>query len=177
VHIRNEILERPEIEEIGVLGALDCIANHLVRPCEPLSRCVGRLQQIYIEKSNCRRSIALNLTDNADAEKDRLEALRTEWDALVHGTGGVQDWAKEEVSCSRSTFYEVLLNEYKNRIIALQGALDKDSRYKREWLLSRRKVYAEIFGKDSTQYKDSEEDILQHDTERLREETGSTYSF
>ncbi len=92
-------------------------------------------------------------------------------------TGGVQEWAVEEISCSRSTFYEVLLNEYKNRIIALQGALDKDSKYKREWLLSRRKVYAEIFGKDSTQYKESEEDILQHDSERLREETGKYMQF
>jgi len=177
VQIRNETLDRPEIEEIGVLGALDCISNHLERQSVELRQCVGRLEQIYISKSNVRRSIALNLVDDTEAEKERLNQLDAEWNEIVRRVGKVEEWAREEVSCSISTFYEVLLNEYKNRIIALQGGLDRDSRYKREWLLSRRRVYAEIYGKDSVQYRESEEDILQHDSDRLKDDTSKYMQF
>ncbi len=44
--------------------------------------------------------------------------------------GSIDEWAAEEVSCSRATFYEVLLNEYKNRIVSLQGSIDADRKYK-----------------------------------------------
>jgi len=177
VHIRNDILDRPEIEEIGVLGALDCISNHLERPCERLRQSVGMLEQIYVNKSNSRRSITLNLVDDIEAEKERLNQLDVEWNAIVRRVGKVEEWAKEDVSCSRATLYEVLLNEYKNRIIALQGGIDRDNKYKREWLLSRRKVYEEIYGKGSVQYKESEDDILQHDSERLKEDTSKYMQF
>jgi hypothetical protein len=43
VYIRNETLDRPEISEIGALGALDCISNHLNRPSDELRRYIGRL--------------------------------------------------------------------------------------------------------------------------------------
>ncbi len=46
VYIRNKTLDRPEIAEIGVLGALDCISNHLERPLEQLRRGIGRLEAI-----------------------------------------------------------------------------------------------------------------------------------
>ncbi len=49
IYIRNETLDRPEITEIGALGALDCIATHLRVPNEELRRQVGRLEQIYFE--------------------------------------------------------------------------------------------------------------------------------
>ena len=142
IYIRNETLDRPEIAEIGVLGALDCISNHLSRPSMELRLGIGRLEGIYVEKCNIRRSIELNLVDDVEVEMDRLRYLTEEWNMLVHRIGSIDEWSVEEISCSRSTYYEVLLNEYKNRIIALQGALDKDSKYKREWLLSRRKRYS-----------------------------------
>jgi hypothetical protein len=44
VYIRNETLDRPEITEIGILGALDCISNHLLRPSGELRVTVGRLE-------------------------------------------------------------------------------------------------------------------------------------
>jgi hypothetical protein len=76
--------------------------------------------------------VALGLADNEDREKERLEELDREWKEVLRRVGSVDVWAAEEMSCSRSTFYEVLLNEYKNRIVALQGSIDADRKYKRE---------------------------------------------
>ncbi len=55
--------------------------------------------------------------------------------------------------------------------MALQGALDKDRKHKRKWLESNANVIKEIFGKESAQYKECEENILSHDSQRLRDET------
>ncbi len=66
IYIRNETLDRPEIAEIGVLGALDCIATHLLVPNDELRRQVGRLEQIYVEKANVRRGLTLGLVDEDD---------------------------------------------------------------------------------------------------------------
>ncbi len=49
VFIRNETLDRPEIEEIGVLGYLDCLSNHLQVRDEGLARRVGELEMMYVE--------------------------------------------------------------------------------------------------------------------------------
>jgi hypothetical protein len=157
IYIRNETLDRPEIAEIGVLGALDCIATHLLVPNEELRRQVGILEQIYVEKANIRRGLTLGLVDEDERELERLAALDRDWNDILRVVGGVEAWSAEEVSCSKSTFYEVLLNEYKNRIVSLQGSIDADRKYRREWLLSRRKVCQEIYGKNSEQSKESEE--------------------
>jgi hypothetical protein len=177
IYIRNETLERPEITEIGALGALDCIATHLMVPNEELRRQVGRMEQLYLDKANVRRGLALGLVDDEDRELERLAALDREWKEVLRTVGGVEYWAAEEVSCSRSTFYEVLLNEYKNRIVSLQGSIDADRKYKREWLLSRRKVCQEIYGKSSEQSKECEEELLNHDSLQLREDTGKYIQF
>jgi hypothetical protein len=180
IYIRNETLERPDITEIGALGALDCIPTHLMVPSEELRRQlgrVGRLEQIYVEKGNIRRGMSLGLADDEDREIERLAELDREWKEVLRVIGSVQEWAAEEVSCSRSTFYEVLLNEYKNRIVSLQGAIDADRKYKRKWLLSRGKVYQEICGKNSEQCKECEEELLNHDSMKLREDTGKYIQF
>jgi hypothetical protein len=112
IYIRNETLDRPEIAEIGALGALDCISTHLLVPNEELRRQVGILTQLYVEKSNIRRGVALGLADDEDREMERLAELDREWKEVLRVVGRIDEWAAEEVSCSRSTLYEVLLNEY-----------------------------------------------------------------
>ena len=177
IHIRNETLDRPEIAEIGVLGTLDCIATHLLIPSEELRLSVGRLEIMYIEKCNIRRGIELGLVDDTDIETERLERVEREWEESIRRIGNIQDWEEEELNCTRSTFYEVLLNELKNRIVALQGGIDKDSKYKRNWLVSKIKVYREIFGRDSAQNKQCEEDLLEYDSNKLREDTNKYLRF
>jgi exonuclease III len=177
IYIRNDTLDRPEITEIGVLGALDCISNHLNRQSAELRASVGRLEALYVEKCNIRRGIELGLVDDLEAEGVRLARAQREWDWLIHRIGSIDEWAQEELSCSRSTFYEVLLNEYKNRIVALQGGLDRDNRYKRDWLVSKIRVYTELFGRGSEQSKQCEEDLLTYDSNRVREDTNKYMLF
>jgi exonuclease III len=177
IYIRNETLDRPEIAEIGVLGALDCISNHLSRPSMELRLSIGRLEGIYVEKCNIRRSIELSLVDDVEVEMDRLRYLTEEWNMIVHRIGNIDEWSVEEISCSRSTYYEVLLNEYKNRIVALQGGIDKDNKYKRRWLVSKLRAFSEVFGKESEQSKQCEEDLLEYDSSRLRDDTNKYVAF
>jgi hypothetical protein len=93
IYIRNETLDRPEIPEIGVLGALDCISNHLNRPSEELRRAVGRLEAIYVEKCNIRRGIELNLIEDADHAMERLGQLQREWEGWLVRIGSVEEWS------------------------------------------------------------------------------------
>ncbi len=83
----------------------------------------------------------------------------------------------EDISCSRATYYEVLLNEYKNRIVALQGGIDKDNKYKRRWLVSKLRAFSEVFGKESEQSKQCEDDLLEYDSSRLRDDTNKYVTF
>jgi hypothetical protein len=159
VYIKNETLDRPEIAEIGALGALDCIVNHLNRPSNELRESVGRLEAMYVEKCNLRRGIELQLRDDEEEVKARIDQINVEWNRTR-----IDEWAVEELSCSRSIFYEVLLNEYKNRIIALQGGIDKDSKYRRKWLVSKVRMFTEIFGKDSEQSRQSVKRTCYHMT-------------
>ncbi len=93
VYIRNETLDRPEIAEIGALGALDCISNHLNRPSEELRRSIGRLEALYVEKGNIRRGIELKLVDDEEAELVRLERLNEEWQYILYRIGNIDEWA------------------------------------------------------------------------------------
>ncbi len=88
-------------------------------------------------------------------------------ETITRGIGSIDEWALEDLSCSRAVFYEVLLNEYKNRIVALQGGIDKDSKYKRKWLVSKVRMFTEICGKGSPQSKQCEEDLLVYDSNRI----------
>jgi hypothetical protein len=69
------------------------------------------------------------------------------------------------------------MNEHKNRIVSLQSGLEKDKKYRREWLLNKVKVFTETFGKDSVQGKQCEEDLLAYDSLKLREETNKYIRF
>jgi hypothetical protein len=89
IYISNETLDRPEIAEIRVLGALDCISNHLSRPSMELRLGIGRLEGIYVEKCNIRRGIELNLVDDIEVEMDRLRYLMEEWNNLVRRIGSI----------------------------------------------------------------------------------------
>ncbi len=177
VYIKNETLERPEIDEIGVLGFLNCVANHLmVRDVELLAR-VGELEGQYIEMCNVRRGIELELVDDKDAEQRRLGVMKFRWDVKIRAMGNIQLLGDRELSCTASSFYEVLLNEYKNRIVALQGGLDRDRKYRRKWLEANASVIKGLFGKESQQYKQCEDNILAHDTNQLRVETNKYIKF
>ncbi len=78
-------MDRPEIAEIGALGALDCISTHLLVPNEELRRQVGILTQLYVEKSNIRRGVALGVADDEDREMERLAELDREWKEVIRG--------------------------------------------------------------------------------------------
>ena len=57
INIQNKILEREEVLEIGEIGLLDCVCNHLAQRDKRLSLNVGRMQQLYIEKANIKKVI------------------------------------------------------------------------------------------------------------------------
>ena len=98
VYISNETLERPEIAEIGVLGTLDVISNHLLVPCERLKERIGRLEMLYVEKCNIRRGIEMELVDDVEEERTRLDRIEREWTYTVRGIGKTEDWAQEELT-------------------------------------------------------------------------------
>ncbi len=171
IYIRNETLDRPEIDEIGVLGYLDCMANHLQVRDEALQRKVGELEAMYVEKCNIRRGMELGLVDNNEEEMERLTRLEFRWKVKIRELGNLSDISGRRMSCSNSVLYEVLLNEYKNRIVALQGGLDRDRKYKKKWLEGNAKVIKEMFGANSEQYKQCEENILEYDSQQIKEKT------
>jgi hypothetical protein len=74
-----------------------------------------------VERCNIRRGIELNLIEDVEQAMIRLGQLQREWEGWLIRIGSVEEWAMEDLSCSRAVFYEVLLNEFKNRIVALQG--------------------------------------------------------
>jgi len=116
------------------------------------------------------------LIEDVEQTMDRLGQLQREWEVWLVRIGSVDEWAMEEVSCSRAVFYEVVLNEFKNRIIALQGGIDKDEKYTRKWLVSKVRVFTELFGKGSTQSRQCE-NLLNHDSNKVREEANKYVSF
>jgi hypothetical protein len=61
--------------------------------------------------------------------------------------------------------------------VALQGGIDKDNKYKRRWLVSKLRAFSEVFGKESEQSKQCEEDLLEYDSSRLRDDTNKYVAF
>ena len=97
------------------------------------------------------------------------EQLVREWANTLGHVGSIQEWTQEEMSCSRTTFYEVLLLEIKGRLVSLQGGIDKDEKYKRDWLVAQLRVVKDIYGKNSERYRQCEESILDLDSKKLSE--------
>ncbi len=79
-----------------------------------------------MEKCNIRRGMELGLVDNNEEEMERLTRLEFRWKVKIRELGNLSDISSRRMSCSNSVLYEVLLNEYKNIIVALQGGLDRD---------------------------------------------------
>jgi hypothetical protein len=102
------------------------MANHLQVRDEALQRKVGELEAMYVEKCNIRRGMELGLVDNNEEEMERLTRLEFRWKVKIRELGNLSDISSRRMSCSNSVLYEVLLNEYKNIIVALQGGLDRD---------------------------------------------------
>jgi hypothetical protein len=76
-----------------------------------------------------------------------------------------------------TTFYEVLLNEFKNRLVALQGNIDSRKVYKLKWLAKKLEVFKRLFPLDSIQVRQCEEDILNYDSLELKFETDKYLEF
>ena len=128
IYIRNDILDRAEINEIGLLGFLDCMLIHKTERNDFLQQVLGQLQALYIRKCNLRVEKELNGSNN-DIEDELLE-LDAEWQRVSRRIGDLNDLHEHLLQCSATTFYEILLNEYRNRVIALQGSLDALKTYK-----------------------------------------------
>ena len=68
-------------------------------------------------------------------------------------------------------FYKAVrisVNEYKNRLVALQGNIDSRKTYKRKWLAKKLEVFKRIFQDGSPQIKQCEDDILDYDSLELK---------
>jgi hypothetical protein len=173
--IRNCTLDRPEMEEISVLGYLDCLNTHVSQRNPNLSRVVGVPHGIYLEKCNLRGEIEIN--GETDLITDRLTNLEADWVRSVRELGDLAELNDLELSCSDTTFYEVLLNEYKNRLVALQGNIDSRKLYKRKWLAKKLEVFKRLFQAGSPQIKQCEDDILDFDSRELKKETDKYLEF
>ncbi len=173
--IRNCTLDRPETDEISVLGYLDCLNTHALHRNPNLSRVVGVLQGIYLEKCNLRGEAEIN--GETEFITDRLSQLDAEWTRAVRDLGDLNELNDLELTCSDTTFYEVLLNEYKNRLVALQGNLDSRKLYKRKWLAKKLEVFKRLFPANAQQIKQCEDDILDYDSRELKKETDKYLEF
>jgi hypothetical protein len=173
--LRNITLERPEAQEISVLGYLDCLNTHLVHRNAEIQYVVESLQNIYIEKCNIRGEIELN--GESELLTDRLAILEGRWIGTLRNLGPLEDLNELDLQFTHTTFYEVLLNEFKNRLIALQGNIDSRKVYKRKWLAKKLEVFKRLFPLDSVQVKQCEDDILEYDSLELKIETDKYLEF
>jgi hypothetical protein len=74
-------------------------------------------------------------------------------------------------------FYEVLVNEYKNRFIALQGNVDARRVFKRKWLAKKLEIFKRLFAPGAAQIKQCEDDILDYDSLEIKAETDKYLEF
>ena len=63
----------------------------------------------------------MNQVDDRDEAEARLDVLSVQWGNKIREIGSITDLDDRAITSTRATFYEVLLIEYKNRVIALQG--------------------------------------------------------
>jgi len=173
--IRNNTLDREEAEEISVLGYLDCLNSHLLHRNEAIQNTVGTLQRLYIDLCNLRGEIEINGPN--DIVTDRITELSLQWTNTVRGLGDLNELNDLELQCSPTTFYEVLLNEYKNRLVSLQGNIDSRKLFKRKWLAKKLEVFRRLFPPGAVQIKQCEDDILNYDSLDLKAETDKYLEF
>jgi len=175
VMIRNCTLDLVEADEITVLGYLDCLNTHLRRRNANIEATVGELQGIYIDLCNLRGEIELN--GENDFVRERINGLEQQWTRSVRRLGDLNELNNLELQCSPTTFYEVLINEYKNRFIALQGNVDARKVFKRKWLAKKLEVFKRLFPVGSVQIKQCEDDILDYDSREIKAETDKYLEF
>jgi hypothetical protein len=170
VMIRNCTLDLQEADEIAVLGYLDCLNTHSRHRNVNLEETVGVLQGIYINLCNLRGEVELN-GENGPV-RDRITELEHQWTGTIRLLGNLNELNNLELQCSPTTFYEVLINEYKNRCIALQGNVDARKVFKRKWLAKKLEVFKRLFPAGSVQIKQCEDDILDYDSREIKAENG-----
>jgi hypothetical protein len=173
--IRNCTLDRDEVEEISLLGYLDCLNTHLQTANAAIQDTVAILQGYYIELCNLRGEIEINGENEYATEQ--INKLKGLWTQTARGLGELDELNYLALQCSHTTFYEVLLNEYKNRIVALQGNLDGRKTYKRKWLAKKLEVFRRLFPPGSVQIKQCEDNILDYDSKELEVETDKYLEF
>ncbi len=95
----------------------------------------------------------------------------------MRGLGDLNELNDLEIQCSPTLFYEVLLNEYKNRLVSLQGNIDSRKVFKRKWLAKKLEVFKRLFPPGAVQIKQCEDDILDYDSLELKAETDKYLEF
>ena len=151
VFIRNDTLDRGEINDIGVLGFLDCVLIHKSERDDQLQEALGVLQGLYINKCNMRMEQELNGT-SIELEEN-INNVENEWVNMLRRMGDLTLLNFHDLQCSATTFFEVLLIELKNRVIALQGNIDSQQTFKRKWLAKKLEVFSRMFPPNSEQVK------------------------
>ncbi len=141
--IRNCTLERAETQEISVLGYLDCLNTHVTNRNVVLQNVNGRLQGIHVDLCNLRGELEIN--GENEQVTTRIGELEAIWTQTVRELGELNELNDLELQCTATTFYEVLLNEYKNRLVALQGNIDARKTFKRKWLAKKLKYLGAFF--------------------------------
>ncbi len=173
--IRNCTLDLPEADEISVLGYLDCLNTHLLHRNVNIDNTVRILQALYIDLCNLRGEIAINGPN--DMVRDRISDLERQWTGEVRTLGNLEDLNNLELQCTPTVFYEVLINEYKNRFIALQGNVDARRVFKRKWLAKKVEIFKRLFAPGAAQIKQCEDDILDYDSLEIKAETDRYLEF
>ncbi len=175
VMIRNCTLDLPEADEISVLGYLDCLNTHLLYRNANVNNTVRVLQALYIDLCNLRGEIEINGPN--DMVRDRISELERQWTVELRLLGNLEELNNLELQCSPTVFYEVLINEYKNRFIALQGKVDARRVFKRKWLAKKQEIFKRLFAPGAVQIKQCEEDILDYDSLEIKAETDKYLEF
>jgi exonuclease III len=175
VMIRNCTLDLPESEEISVLGYLDCLNTHLLHRNLNVEETVRILHAIYIDLCNLRGELEINGVN--EQVQERISEMEEEWTRTVRRLGNLEELNDLELQCSPTVFYEVLINEYKNRFVALQGNVDARRTFKRKWLAKKLEIFKRLFAAGSVQIKQCEDDILDYDSREIKAETDKYLEF
>jgi len=121
-----------------------------------------------INRKGKHTKVIRTLGSEEELERRKVEIER-EWVEVRERIGDIGTLL--ELSCSATTFYEVLLNEYKNRLVAFQASINKEEQYMRVWLVKKVENFTRLFGKEANVTKQCVEELTEYDSVRGREET------